>query len=300
MNELLEHKESAQALSDAFAFLGNSLLAPMTQTEAVGLDPAFWQAFPTFDNDEVAQAVQACEAYAQQTAQRAAEGENVVQNCAVEYTHLFVGPPRPAAAPWETMYRAQAAMQKAAADAQKAAAENSDGAPAVRDVAANPQGADSAASYAAPRQAAAMPASVVGFGQATFEMQDLLRKAGLQVQNENNQYADHMGIELLLLSELCRRAAAGSAAENVAAVEETLPAEFQSGEQLPADLQSPVLSPEPQSPALPAELQPQAFAAKHPASWVGAFRAAVAADRPNGYFDNILGLTQALLSVVCE
>lgn len=36
-------------------------------------------------------------------------------------------------------------------------------------------------------------------------MRDELRKAGLEVKNENNQYADHMGLELLLLSELCLR-----------------------------------------------------------------------------------------------
>ena len=37
----------------------------------------------------------------------------------------------------------------------------------------------------------------VGFGQATFEMRELLREAGLEVRNVNDQYEDHLGIELL-------------------------------------------------------------------------------------------------------
>ena len=31
-------------LSEAYAFIGNSLLKPMTMTSTVGLDPAFWEA----------------------------------------------------------------------------------------------------------------------------------------------------------------------------------------------------------------------------------------------------------------
>jgi hypothetical protein len=37
-------------LSRAYAFLGNSLLAPMTQTGDYGLDPSFWESFPSFGN----------------------------------------------------------------------------------------------------------------------------------------------------------------------------------------------------------------------------------------------------------
>ena len=40
----------------------------------------------------------------------------------------------------------------------------------------------------------------VGFGEATFAMRRLLRDAGLELKNENNQYEDHIGIELLYLS----------------------------------------------------------------------------------------------------
>ena len=126
-----------KTLSEAYAFIGNSLLKPMTMTSTVGLDPAFWASFPTFDDAAVAEVVAACARYAEEAARRAEAGEDEPQRVAVEYTKLFVGPPSPAAAPWETMYRGQ-------------------------DV-------------------------TVGFGQATFEMRELLRAAGLEVRNENNQ-----------------------------------------------------------------------------------------------------------------
>lgn len=208
-----------EQMSDALAFCGNSLLAPMTQTASVGLDPAFWEAFPGFGSEQVAQASQTCAAWAREfCANCDAAGQDAVTRCAVEYTRLFVGPPRPAAAPWETAYRAAAAGAEA----------------------------------------------VVGFGQATFEMRELLREAGLQLSNENHQYEDHMGIELLLLSELCRRAAAGGQdAGNASAVAKAA-----------------------------------AFAAEHPAAWVGDFRAKAASAAPSGYFVNLLGVISALLGVV--
>ena len=46
-----------KTLSEAYAFIGNSLLKPMTMTSTVGLDPAFWEAFPSFDDEAVAEAV---------------------------------------------------------------------------------------------------------------------------------------------------------------------------------------------------------------------------------------------------
>lgn len=198
-----------KTLSEAYAFIGNSLLKPMTMTPTVGLDPAFWEAFPAFDDAAVADAVQACARYADQAARRIEAGEDEPQRAAVEYTKLFVGPPSPAAAPWETMYRGQ-------------------------DV-------------------------TVGFGQATFEMRELLREAGLEVKNENNQYEDHMGIELLYLSTLCARIDAGSDD-----------------------------APTPNEVAV--------FIEAHPLSWAGAFRARIAETAAGGYYDNLVGLERALLA----
>lgn len=194
-------------LSEAYAFIGNSLLKPMTMTSTVGLDPAFWEAFPSFDDEAVAEAVAACARYAEGAVQRAEAGEDEPQRAAVEYTKLFVGPPSPAAAPWETMYRGENVT--------------------------------------------------VGFGQATFEMRELLRAAGLEVRNANNQYEDHMGIELLYLSELCRREATGeSAAES-------------------ADI--------------------AAFIEQHPLAWIEPFRDRVSEAAPNGYFAGLLLVAQRVL-----
>ena len=185
-----------KTLSEAYAFIGNSLLKPMTMTSTVGLDPAFWEAFPSFDDEAVAEAV-------------AEAGEDEPQRAAVEYTKLFVGPPSPAAAPWETMYRGENVT--------------------------------------------------VGFGQATFEMRELLREAGLEVRNVNNQYEDHLGIELLYLSSLCARADADAA-------------------------DAPVLE------------SVADFIEKHPLSWVDAFRARIAEAAPDGYFVSLAGLARALLA----
>lgn len=196
-----------KTLSEAYAFVGNSLLKPMTMTSTIGLDPAFWEAFPAFDG-AVAQAVEVCACYAEEAGRRAEGGEDGPQRASVEYTRLFVGPPSPAAAPWETMYRG-------------------------KDV-------------------------TVGFGQATFEMRELLRAAGLEVRNENNQYEDHMGIELLYLSSQCARVDAGA-------------------EDAPA-------------PDAVAD-----FIEAHPLSWAEAFRARIAETAAHGYFAPLVGLAQALL-----
>ena len=203
--------------TEALAFVGKSLLAPMNQTGTVGLEPEFWESFPSFDDVHVAVALEACEAYAAAAQQLAAEGGNPVQQASVEYTKLFVGPPRPAAAPWETMYRP-----------------GSEGA-------------------------------TVGFGQATFEMRALLREAGLEVSNENNQYADHIGIELLYASVICERLAQ---ADGDAEAQEEL------AEKL------------------------KGFAQNHPLAWIGKLQVAVASVEPAGYIAALLELGRALLSSI--
>ena len=201
--------------AEALAFVGNSLLAPMNQTETVGLQPEFWAAFPSFGNEEVAAAIGALAQYAKEAQRLANEGGNPVQQASVDYTKLFVGPPRPAAAPWETMYRE-----------------------GVTD-------------------------THVGFGAATFEMQQLLREIGLEVSNENNQYADHMGIELLYASVLCTKLAA--AAESNA----------DQGE-----LESKLAE----------------FIQTHPCAWIEEFQAAVHEAEPDSYVARLLQLARALLA----
>ena len=139
----------------------------------------------------------------------------VVQRVSVEFTKLLVGPPKPAAAPWES--------------------------------------------------ANGPVDSHVGFGEATFAMRERLRALGLELCNENNQYEDHVGIELLYLSELCRRASekpSGAAACDAAA---------------------------------PDAEEVASFIREHPLVWVPRLREKVAASQPEGYFVRLLDLALALL-----
>lgn len=142
-----------QTFQEVYGFIGNSLLKPMTQTPTFGINPIFWESFPELLNSDFAVSVATCRRYAREASKL--EASDAVNRAAVEYTRLFVGPPSPAAPPWETMYR--------------------DG------------------------------ATSVGFGEATFEMRQLLRDGGLELCGKNNQYEDHMGLELLYLSEMCGR-----------------------------------------------------------------------------------------------
>ncbi|MCI2242428.1 TorD/DmsD family molecular chaperone [Adlercreutzia faecimuris] len=201
-------------LADAYAFLGNSLLKPLSQTPAVGLDPAFWAAFPDFGSDAVAAAADALARWAAEDAGRP-DGDRV-RDVSVEYTRLFIGPPKPAAPPWETMGRGEGVT--------------------------------------------------VGFGDPTFEMRRLLREAGLELSNENRQYEDHLGIELLYLSELCRRAAEAAA-------------DGRADEAARLDVQA------------------AAFAAEHPLAWIDALRAQVAEAAPGGYYALLLALARTLLAL---
>ena len=201
--------EEATQLSQLYAFLGNSLLKPMSQTETIGLKPEFWAGLPSFGSDSVSHTLDELFAFAQAVEKRASEGEDVVTEVSVEYTRLFIGPPSPAAPPWETYY------------------------PEHEEREVN-----------------------CGFGEATFDMRRRLREVGLSVQNENHQYEDHMGIELLYLSVLCKRAASGeSTSEDVCA-----------------------------------------FIEEHPLAWIGRFKDKVAAAAPGGYYQLLLELAQATMT----
>ena len=195
-----------------FAFLGNSLLAPMAADAAVGLDEAFWGGFAAGEPESppMARALGRREDYARAARAGGAPLADAVRRVNVEYARLFIGPPKPAAPPWETMY--------------------------------------------------AQPGQVgeIGFGRATVAMQGLLAEAGLALAGERNQYADHRGIELLYLSELCRRRAA--AADGAGAEGRLL-----------------------------------TFAREHPAAWAPAFRDQVAAAAPGGYYAPLADLVVALL-----
>lgn len=168
--EALE-SQALPVYAQVFAFLGNTYLSPMSQTSKVGLFPEFWDSFPAFGSDAVRQALEDLSSWARRIWEKDFSSairndsllEDVTRNTqacndrvrdvSVEFTQLFVGPPKPAAAPWETFYREEGVTS--------------------------------------------------GFGRATLEMREALRASGLKISNENNQYDDHIGIELLYIAELC-------------------------------------------------------------------------------------------------
>ena len=202
-------KQVLGMLAESYAFIGNSLLKPMNQTSDAGLDPQFWDAFAQFDSVAVADAASALREFAAAYDNH----EQAAEDVSVEFTRLFIGPPRPEAVPWESYYSLDEDVHS-------------------------------------------------GFGIATFKIQRLLAQVGLEVSNENNQLADHMGIELLLLSVLCERAADGQG----------------DGEGIDIDV----------------------YITEHPFSWIDSLRMKVIAVAPDGYFARLLSLAQALLRYQLE
>lgn len=180
-------KEILEGYAQRFAFLGNSLLSPMSQTSAIGLEPDFWLQFSVLEDQHVRASCEKLAKWAKDykgiptkegaesieesakdrknqedltIQQNLATHQNLetqrkVAGVSVEFTHLFVGPPRPSAYPWETFYRGEGITN--------------------------------------------------GFGHATLEMKQALQEIGLKLDNKNNQYEDHIGIELLYISELCSK-----------------------------------------------------------------------------------------------
>ena len=220
-------------LADAYAFLGNSLLRPMRQTADAGLDPEFWAAFPDFGSEDMAHAVDSMALWAEDRAGSEHEKtrDEVLTDVSVEYTQLFVGPPTPAAPPWETFNRREGVT--------------------------------------------------VGFGEPTFQMREVLRGLGLEAAGPSNQYEDHLGIELLCLSEMCRRRA--WALDLAATAREAAAREAEAAD----------------TAALTRELSDDevaAFIDGHPLGWIDTLEAKVEATYPDGYFVHLLTLTRALLA----
>lgn len=201
-----------ELLSERFAFLGNSLLDPPSHGTDLGLRERFWDVFADglvdigCANERIVSGV----GHAQRFARRmAVDGEDALGIVRREHARLFVGPPKPAAPPWETFY--------------------------------------------------ARPGSIggAGFGRATFDMRRILRQAGLEVRGASNQYADHMGLELLYVAALCGRFACAAPSEGeVAAL--------------------------------------AGFVREHPGSWAPAFGAAVKEAAPNGYYRCIAETAEGL------
>ena len=202
----------------------------MNRTETVGLDVEFWIAISRMFNGSLESEATALASWANGHAQE--NREHVVRDISVEFTHLFVGPPKPAAAPWESAY-------------------------------GNVE-------------------SHVGFGAATHEMRAIMRDMGLSLQNESNQYEDHIGIELLIASEMCRRIANGLSCGVACSVVEEIVATPQCGDSSEDDVMDAARFAE--------------YVNEHPLRWIGKMRARVSTEAPDGYFVRMLGLAEAALS----
>lgn len=106
--------EDWQAYADVYGFVGNELLLPINRSgNLVGLDPAFWASAPVPPNEVGKRGLKRLIAYAEQSVardscRRGSEGSGDdarvpgMLAASVEYAHLFIGPPCPAASPWET------------------------------------------------------------------------------------------------------------------------------------------------------------------------------------------------------
>lgn len=222
-----------QAFAEAFAFVGNSLLVPISHTSQAGLHPAFWEHFPDFESFQVREALEALKAWAECAPQ------DSVTKVSVEFTQLFVGPPKPTAPPWETYYRGEEVTS--------------------------------------------------GFGRPTLEMREALKEAGLELFNENNQYEDHIGIELLLLSELCSSAVKSSGVASSEPYETSIEGETASRKSVDAQANNEDII------EWGIFEKAQALAQDHPASWIDKLLDKVKAAYPDGYFVCILTLAKALL-----
>lgn len=93
--------EQYAELSAVFSLLGNALLTPANLMPEV-VEVELWQQAPVFGSDD---ALAAADELALWCAQVDCSGyESLAQMVGVEYAQLFVGPPSPAVAPWETMH----------------------------------------------------------------------------------------------------------------------------------------------------------------------------------------------------
>lgn len=210
-DEAALNAEDWRTYAQVFSFVGNELLVPMNRSGNVqGLNPSFWESAPVADNDLSRTGQQRLIEYAKAAASNVQDSTHApgMMSASVEYAHFFIGPPSPAASPWET----------------------------TND----------------PRNEAK-----VGFGSSTIAMKRLLAEEGLQLSNENNQYEDHIGIELLFLSALCEK---GASEADLLAVKKAL-----------------------------------VFAREHPLSWIDRLRANVNAERPQGYYSALLAYVHGTL-----
>lgn len=100
--------EQCRGYAAIYGIVGNELLMPMNRSgRTVGVDAGFWKGMPVPSNDNSVRGMRRIVSYAnaaQACARQHAEDASApgVLGASVEYAHLFIGPPRPAANLWET------------------------------------------------------------------------------------------------------------------------------------------------------------------------------------------------------
>lgn len=104
MSTSLEIEDTVQAL----AFLGNSLLRPMSFTGDYGIEADFWESFPDFEQESLSLVLAEMAAYVRTLdISDSSMRDKAVSRVSVEFAKLFIGPPRPCAHPWETFYKGE-------------------------------------------------------------------------------------------------------------------------------------------------------------------------------------------------
>lgn len=97
-------QEVWQLREKLYSFFGNCLLEPIDESNKVVLSRVFWNDFPLEPANE--QMKSGLEQIMECTAKlEALPEEEAIQEVMVEYTALFIGPGRPKAPPWESVYR---------------------------------------------------------------------------------------------------------------------------------------------------------------------------------------------------
>lgn len=97
-----------KALAHLLALCGNSLLKPMSRDAAYGLSPSFWRELSVDHPNKTVDAALCELAVFAEAACAARPVDKAVERVNTEFARLFIGPPRPAAPPWQTMYEGQA------------------------------------------------------------------------------------------------------------------------------------------------------------------------------------------------
>ncbi|WP_434509932.1 TorD/DmsD family molecular chaperone [Desulfitobacterium sp. AusDCA] len=97
-------QEVWQLREELYSFFGNCLLKPIDESNKAALSRTFWDNFPLETANE--QMKSGLELMVECTSKlEVLSEEEAIQKVMIEYTALFLGPGRPQAPPWESVYR---------------------------------------------------------------------------------------------------------------------------------------------------------------------------------------------------